>query len=137
MTAVQETAVADAGKCFWRLQAAVMVRESAEWLTTAELLKLAESCEATAHEERMHDWNRQFAIPMIRELGNQLARARRDEMHGAHSRIVTVARALRKLQRKTRGKRVPNFRTQIAALERELDELLDNCGQATMFDDSI
>ncbi|QDV23561.1 hypothetical protein [Aureliella helgolandensis] len=135
MTAVQETANSDAGKCFWRLQTAVMVRGSAEWLTTAELLKLAESCEATAHEQRTHDWNRHFAIPMIRELGIQLAKARRDEMHGAHSRIATVTRALRKLQRKARAKRAPSFRTQIAALERELDELLDNCGQATMFDE--
>ncbi|QDV23457.1 hypothetical protein [Aureliella helgolandensis] len=129
-------------RCFVQLQAYVMARQSAEWLTLGELLKLAESCEATAHVDRTQAWAADFAIPMIRELGQRLERSGESPEGTNHKDIIETARQLRTSQRAFESARqlkivkANDHQSEIKRLQYKLDNLLANSSQTLLFTDT-
>ncbi|QDV22882.1 hypothetical protein [Aureliella helgolandensis] len=139
MTTTQEKHLPPGERDFWRLQAAVMTRGSAEWLELCELVKLAESCEATAHADRTTQWAREFAIPLIRELGRRLDRSNQSPARGETMRVVEIARDLRaaQLRELRENETAVSRRLQVKQLQQRLDAALENQSQLSLFGDGF
>lgn len=85
-------------KSFFSLAAQITVRGSAELLDTGDIIRLAESCEAPTTDAGAYRWTQEFALPLIRELGNRLERSH-TKSSGDVQTLLALARAMRTAQR--------------------------------------